>query len=75
MSQVCEICGKKKVSGGHITHRGLSKKAGGIGLQRVKNVKRIFKPNIQKVKINHNGTVRRMKVCTSCLRSFKVSKA
>ena len=51
MSRECYVCGKKKVVGGRITHRGLPKKAGGIGLQLVKNTKRTFKPNLQKKRI------------------------
>ena len=37
MSNVCEICGKHKVQGGHIIRRGLAKKKGGIGMHVVKN--------------------------------------
>ncbi|MDD3117551.1 MAG: 50S ribosomal protein L28 [Victivallales bacterium] len=75
MSNVCEICGKKKAVGGVITRRGLAKKQGGIGMHVVKNNKRVFNPNIQNVRVNVNGTVKRMKVCTSCIRSGAVKKA
>ena len=75
MSRECYVCGKRKVVGGHITHRGLPKKSGGIGLQLVKNTKRTFKPNLQKIRIAEGGAVKRVKVCTSCLRSNKVTKA
>ena len=51
MAKVCYFCGKKPSVGGTIVHRGISKKAGGIGLKLVKTNKRVFKPNIQKVKI------------------------
>ena len=75
MSNVCEICGKKKASGGNITRRGLAKKQGGIGMHVVKNNKRTFHPNIQSVKVKVAGTVKHMKVCTSCIRSEAIAKA
>ena len=33
MSKVCAICGKTRANGGHITRKGLAKKAGGIGIR------------------------------------------
>ena len=75
MSKVCDICGKKRVTGGSITRKGLAKKAGGIGMHVVKNVKRVFHPNVQNVKVKTESGVKRIKVCTSCIRSEKVKKA
>lgn len=75
MSKQCSACGKRKVVGGSITHRGISKKKGGIGLQLVKTVKRTFKPNLQRVRVRLNGTVKRVVVCTRCIRSGRVTKA
>ena len=75
MSRVCEICGKHKTVGGHITYRGLAKKKGGIGLHVVKNTKRTFSPNLQSVRVVVNGEVKRMCVCTQCIRSNKIVKA
>ena len=75
MSNVCAYCGKKHAVGGTITRRGLAKKKGGIGTHVVKNNKRLFKPNMQNVKAKIDGTVRRVKACTSCIRGGKVQKA
>ena len=36
---------------------------------------RRFEPNLQKVRAIVNGGVRRLRVCTRCLRSNKVVKA
>ena len=36
MSRICAITGKRPKTGGRIIHKGVSKKAGGIGLQLVK---------------------------------------
>ena len=75
VSNVCDICGKKKFSGSTIIRRGLAKKKGGIGMHVVKVSPRIFEPNIQSVRVNDNGTTKRMKVCAACIRSGKVKKA
>lgn len=75
MSNVCMLCGKRKMEGGCITRKGLSKKAGGIGLHVVKNVKRTFNPNIQSVKIVVNGQTKRVRLCAACIRTGNFVKA
>lgn len=75
MSTVCDVCGKKKVVGGSIIRKGLAKKKGGIGMHVVKSNKRIFKPNLQAAKALVDGNVKKIKVCTACIRSGKVEKA
>ncbi len=72
---VCEICSKKRVVGGSIVRKGLAKKVGGIGTHVVKNNKRVFKPNIQSIRVRQGSNVKRMNVCTACIRSGKVEKA
>jgi large subunit ribosomal protein L28 len=75
MSKVCAICGKTKHVGGSITRRGLAIKKGGIGMHVVKNVKRTFSPNLQSIHVKINGGIKRMKVCTACIRSNRIEKA
>ncbi|MBQ4335994.1 MAG: 50S ribosomal protein L28 [Lentisphaeria bacterium] len=75
MSNVCHFCGKRKAVGGSITRKGLAKKAGGIGMHVVKNVKRTFEPNLQTVHINENGQVKTVKLCTGCIRTGNYTKA
>ncbi len=76
MSRICQICGKSKHSGGSITRRGLAKKKGGIGMHVVKNVKRTFSPNVQRVRVRlPNGGAKRMYVCTACIRTGRIAKA
>ncbi len=70
----CFYCGKHSVSGGVITHRGIAKKSGGIGLKLVKTNLRLFKANLQKIKLKHNGVVSSEWVCTGCIRSGLVTK-
>jgi large subunit ribosomal protein L28 len=62
MSKICEICGKKPMVGSNVSH--------------AHNVtKRRFNPNLQRVRTISNGRVKKMVVCTSCIKSGKVVKA
>lgn len=62
MSKVCEICGKKPVVGNNVSH--------------AHNVtKRRFNPNLQRVRHVSNGRVKKIMVCTSCIKSGQVVKA
>ena len=73
--RTCEICGKGPVIGHVITHRGMPKKQGGVGRRTVRVNWRCFLPNLQRVRIIVNGTVKRTKVCVSCIKSGRVRKA
>ncbi len=61
MSRQCEICGKKRQAGNNVSHAH-------------NKTKREFRPNLMKVRAKINGTTRRIKVCTRCIRSGKVIK-
>ena len=74
MSRKCEICGKGVHSGYQYTHRGLAKAKGGVGIKVTGRTKRTFAPNLQTVKTKIKGAVKRVRVCTRCLRSGKVEK-
>lgn len=71
----CAICGKRPFMGSSVTHRGKLKKEGGVGRRTVRVNPRRFLPNLQPATILLNGTVRRLRVCTACLRSGRVPKA
>jgi len=61
MSRMCDICGKKPQVGNHVSH--------------AHNLtKRRFNPNLQRVRTLHNGRVKRMDVCTNCIKSGRVVK-
>jgi large subunit ribosomal protein L28 len=61
MARVCEICGKKPMTGSNVSH--------------AHNVtKRRFYPNLQQVRTVQDGSVRRIRVCTRCIRSGLVVK-
>lgn len=59
MSRICELCGKRPRTGYHVSHS-------------QKRVKRRFLPNLRKVKVLVGGKMKRMTICTKCLKSKKV---
>ncbi|MBI5709946.1 MAG: 50S ribosomal protein L28 [Candidatus Eisenbacteria bacterium] len=62
MAQRCDICGKGIMFGHSVSH--------------AHNLtKRVWNPNLQRVRALVNGQVRNLDVCTRCLRSGKVEKA
>ncbi len=75
MSRRCDICGKGLRTGNSIVRHGLPKKKGGIGLHTTGITKRKFLPNVQKIRVRENGGVVSRKVCASCIRSAKITKA
>ena len=62
MARVCDICGKWPQFGNTISH------AHNIS-------KRRWNVNLRPVRAIVNGATRKLRVCTSCLRSGKVVKA
>ena len=76
MSRVCEICGKGPSVGNVVVRKGSPKYKGGIGLHTTGITKRRFLPNLQAVRVaDDKGNVRRMSVCTRCIKNGKVKKA
>ena len=69
------MCGKRPVRGSAVTHRGMLKVKGGVGRRTVRVNSRRFLPNLQPVRVLLGGTVRRVRVCTDCLKSGRVVKA
>jgi large subunit ribosomal protein L28 len=62
LAKTCEICGKGPVVGRQHSH------ANNVSPRR-------FEPNLQTVRAVVDGGVKRIKVCTRCIRSQKVVKA
>lgn len=72
----CQITGKRPYIGGKFIRRGISKKAGGIGLQLVKNPRRKFRPNLQRVRVQlATGQIKRIWVCAKAIKAGKIVKA
>jgi len=74
MARVCDICEKRTRVGGVIARRGLPKRKGGVGLKTTGHNKRKFFPNLQKIQVQDGKNVRRMTVCTRCIKSGRVRK-
>lgn len=57
----CELCSKESSFGNNVSHSN-------------RKTSRTYKPNLQSMKINDNGTSKTVKVCARCLKSGKVSR-
>jgi large subunit ribosomal protein L28 len=62
MSKVCDVCGKGPVYGNNVSHAH-------------NKTRRRWEPNLQRVRVDVDGAVKRLKVCTTCLKSNRVKKA
>lgn len=61
MAQVCELCGKRPTSGHNVSHSNIK-------------TARVWRPNLQRVRARVEGAVRRLRVCTRCIRSGRITK-
>jgi len=62
MARQCYVCGKGPATGNNVS--------------RANNrTKRRFLPNLQKIRILEDGEVKRVKVCTRCIKGNKIRKA
>ncbi len=61
MSRACDICGKGIMFGNQVSHA--------HNLSR-----RIWQPNLQRVRAIVDGKPARIRVCTNCLKSGRVTK-
>ncbi|PYO95555.1 MAG: 50S ribosomal protein L28 [Gemmatimonadetes bacterium] len=62
MARVCEICGKGPITGHNVSHAN-------------NKTPRRWYPNLQRVRVVVNGVVKRIRVCTQCIKSNRVAKA
>jgi large subunit ribosomal protein L28 len=62
MARTCTICGKQRSVGNTVSHAN-------------NRSKRTWQPNLQRVRAKIGGVVKRILVCTRCIRSGKVAKA
>jgi len=61
MARTCSLCGKRPGVGNTVSHAN-------------NKSKRRWKPNLQRVRADLSGTVRRVLACTRCIRSGKITK-
>ena len=62
MARVCTVCGKGPVTGNNVSHAN-------------NRTKRRWYPNLQTVRVLVEGSPKRVRVCTQCLKSNRVVKA
>ncbi len=74
MTLQCGICGKKPSLGHQIARRGKAKYLGGVGRKITGISRRRFEPNLQRLQVEIDGTVQRMRVCVQCIRSGRVKR-
>jgi large subunit ribosomal protein L28 len=60
MAKVCEVCGKKTQTGFNVSHSH-------------RRTKRKLYPNLQNKKLMIDGQVKKVKVCTQCLKTLAKS--
>lgn len=62
MARKCEICGKGQSSGNNVSHSN-------------RHTRRKWNANVQRVRVEENGATLRKNVCTSCIKSGRITKA
>ncbi|MGC9325476.1 MAG: 50S ribosomal protein L28 [Desulfomonilia bacterium] len=61
MARKCDICGKGSQTGNNVSHAN-------------NKTKKVWLPNLQKVRIETPEGVKRITVCTRCIKSNKINK-
>ncbi len=62
MAKKCDICGKGPMVGNNVSHAN-------------NKTKRQIMPNLQRIRVMTGNSIKRVYVCTRCLRSGSVKKA
>jgi len=62
MAKRCDICGKGPMAGNNVSHAH-------------NTTKRRWLPNLKKIRAKIDGQVKRIRVCTQCIKSGRVVKA
>ena len=75
MAQICKLCGKGPMMGRTYTRKGKAKKEGGVGRHIARKNPRRFMPNLQPARILINGHVKKILVCTKCIKGGRLLRA
>lgn len=62
MARACEICGKTQQRGHNVSHAN-------------NKTNRVYKANLQSVRVKDGSQTKKALVCTGCIRSGKITKA
>ena len=74
MTMICAVTGKKPSGGVSYARRGKAKYLGGVGRKVTGKTKRRFLPNLQRVKIEIDGTVQTVRVCVKAIRGGLIKR-
>ena len=74
MGMHCHVCQKTPQRGNQKTYRGKAKYLGGVGKKITGINKRVYKPNLQRIRVAEEGETVRKWVCVQCIRSGKVQR-
>ena len=76
MGMMCAICEKTPARGNQKTYRGKAKYLGGIGKKITGISKRVYKPNLQSIRVvdKATGATVRKRVCAQCIRSGRIER-
>ena len=75
MSKRCILCGKGPVAGQTLTRKGKPKREGGIGEHIARRNPRRFMPNLQPARIFLEGRIKKVQVCTRCIKKGRLVRA
>jgi large subunit ribosomal protein L28 len=75
MTQKCDVCGKTPATGNRVSQRGKPKYLGGNGRKTTGISRRLFRPNLQKIRVQEGGNSVKRRVCTACIRAGRIQKA
>jgi len=76
MARICAVTGKRPTKGRIIHRKGQSKKSGGIGTHVTKSTKRLFRPNVQRIRVKlPSGQIKRQWVSAKAIKAGLVEKA
>ncbi len=63
------------MAGRTYARKGKPKKEGGVGRHIARKNKRRFLPNLQSIRVMMNGLVRKIRVCTKCIKKGLLVRA
>ena len=74
MGMKCAVTGKKPSMGYKYARRGKAKYLGGVGRKVTGKTRRKFMPNLQRIKVEIDGTIKTVRVCVKAIRSGMVKR-
>jgi large subunit ribosomal protein L28 len=61
VSRICDVCGRRASFGNNVSHAN-------------NKTRRLWEPNLQRVRVVVDGTPKKLRVCSRCLKAERVQK-